>query len=286
MQYATLKEEKFVNPESECFCHYIDSEKESKYLHDHEYYELFIVVEGDIIHRVGGTRQRLTAGHLVFIRPADVHTYECIAGEQAKLINFAVSARVIRLLFEYMSEDFPAKQLESQPLPPMKLLSRADREWVVRHFEKCYTFHWQDRKQLKIYARALLAEVFQRCFFENTDDGEDMPVWLSDLCVQMRKPENFRLGNDRMVALSGRTREHLARSVKKYMNTSVTEYINSLRINYAANMLISSKVPILDICFELGYQNVGWFYTQFKKKYGMAPNQFRKRFSPLEKQWE
>lgn len=280
-KYRTLKAERHVNPISECFCHFVDTKIEAKYVHDHEFYELFIVVKGSVVHYINGIRHSLTEGTLVFIRPSDAHTYEELPGEHATLINIAFSENVVNSLFEYLTDDFPSKRLLSQSLPPMKVLTNGDKDWVLKHFERCYTINWQEPKQLKIYTRTLLAEIFQRYFYEVSDDDTSIPEWLVDLCQQMNKPENFRLGTDRMIELSGKTREHLARSLKKYMELSMTDYINELRINYAANMLISSHIPILDICYDLGYQNLGWFYNQFKKKYGISPKQFRDKYSPL-----
>ena len=281
MKHSTLTADKHVNPVSECFCHFVDTEIEPKIMHDHEYYELFVVVKGTVMHHINGAKHRLAEGTLVFIRPSDVHTYENLPDEHATLINIAFSKNAVKMLFEYLTDDFPSEKLITQTFPPMKLLSVADKEWVVKHFERCYTINWQEPRQLKIYTRTLLAEIFQRYFYDPSDETQEVPLWLSELCQQMNKPENFRLGNDRMIELSGKSREHLARSMKRYMNVSMTDYINELRINYAANMLISSCLPILDICYDLGYQNVGWFYTQFKKKYGISPKQFRERYSPL-----
>lgn len=281
MKYVTLGAEEHVNPISECFCHFVDTEIEPKVLHDHQYYELFIVVKGNVIHHINGTKHRLAEGTLVFIRPSDIHTYEDLPEEHATIINIAFSENSIRMLFEYFTGDFPSKHLLSQDFPPMRLLPAADKGWVIKHFERCYTFNWQEPRQLKIYTRTLLAEVFQRYFYEMSDEELQIPAWLLELCQQMNKPENFKQGTERMIELSGKSREHIGRSMKKYMNVSMTDYINELRINYAANMLISSSLPILDICYDLGYQNVGWFYTQFKKKYGISPKQFREKYSPL-----
>lgn len=281
-KHVTLRSSDFANPISECFCHYVDSTIEHQTLHDHEYYELFLVIKGEIIHLINGSRQRLGEGSLVFIRPHDKHTYECIPDEQAKLINISLSEETIRLLFEYLSEDFPSKMLLEQEFPPLRLLSEDDKVWVKNHFERCYTFKWEKPQQLKMYARTLLVEIFQKFFNEGVYDSYKIPQWLSDLCKQMRKPENFRLGAGRMVELSGKSREHLARSMKKFMNVSITNYVNELRINYAANMLASSNYSILDICYDMGYQNVSWFYTQFKKKFGISPKQFRQKFCPFQ----
>ena len=79
-----------------------------------------------------------------------------------------------------------------------------------------------------------------------------------------------------MIQMSGKSHEHLSRMMKKHYGKTISEYINDLRLNYWANVLTNSDTPILDICFECGFQNVGWAYTLFKKKYGMSPLRYRK----------
>ena len=60
------------------------------------------------------------------------------------------------------------------------------------------------------------------------------------------------------------------------LNLTIPDYINDLRLNYWANCLLNSDAPILDICYECGFENVSWAYTLFKQKYGMSPLKYRK----------
>lgn len=55
-----------------------------------------------------------------------------------------------------------------------------------------------------------------------------------------------------MVSLSGRSKEHLARMMKKYYGITTSEFINRLRLNYAANMLLNSNMATIDICLRVG----------------------------------
>ena len=65
--------------------------------------------------------------------------------------------------------------------------------------------------------------------------------------------------------------------MKKYMGMTVSEYINSLRLNYITNMLRDSNHGVTEIVFESGFNNISWASGLFKKKYGMTMSQYRKR---------
>jgi len=56
---------------------------------------------------------------------------------------------------------------------------------------------------------------------------------------------------------------------------SVSEMIETRKLIEAKNLLATSKKPIAEIGFELGYQENAYFSAVFKKKTGQTPSQFR-----------
>lgn len=278
MKLYTLSSEIYVNPESECRYHVTQIEKEVQFLHNHDYYELFLVTSGETEHIINGTTQHLPEGSLVFIRDTDRHCYS--SAGLCEISNLALSRNLVRNMFRYLSEDFPSEEILNQPLPPTVFLSTSDKVRLENKMANCSPFNWQDLKRLKVYVRVLVAEIFEGYFLRSTQFDDALPEWLSDLCAQMSRPENFSRGIDRMIKLSGKSREHLARSIKKYLGVTTTDYINNLRINHASTMLLQSNTSITDLCYDLGYHNTSWFYTQFKKKFGMSPTCYRETFSP------
>jgi len=102
-----------------------------------------------------------------------------------------------------------------------------------------------------------------------------VPKWMINLLHQMEKHENFSVGLPKMVELSDKTREHLSRCIKKYLGMTTSEYINELRLTYAATLLINTDFRIIDICYESGFASIDYFGKQFKKKYTFTPKQFR-----------
>ena len=78
-----------------------------------------------------------------------------------------------------------------------------------------------------------------------------------------------------MVELSGKSQEHLSRSVKKYYGVTLSEFVNELRLNYAVNLITNTNLKITDICYESGFGNLASFYTLFQKSYGKSPKKFR-----------
>ena len=54
------------------------------------------------------------------------------------------------------------------------------------------------------------------------------------------------------------------------------DYGMTFCLKKAEDYLANTKEPVSDIAARLGFSNRTHFYTLFKKKYGMTPNEYRK----------
>lgn len=63
---------------------------------------------------------------------------------------------------------------------------------------------------------------------------------------------------------------------KTTFGTSVFEYLGSLRMDYARQLLLDNKhLRVVDIARTLGYKNPNHFSAAFKKRYGTAPSELK-----------
>lgn len=277
-KYPRLKAEASVDVEAECLYRYVYGKNDVFYPHCHEFYEIFLTVLGEVTHQINGKVQKLPEGSLVFIRPDDVHAYiyDTPDSSNTAYINLTFTVDTVKELFKYLSKDFPSKKLLDCDMPPMIVLNELEKQHLLSQVSELNVVNWQDKSALKLHMRSILADIFVRYFYlSKPDDDNIMPVWLTEMMSEMRKPENFADGINKMIEISGKSREHIARTLKKYCRVTATEYINDLRINYASNLLLHTNTKILDICFDCGFQSMSNFYRIFKDKYGISPKEFR-----------
>jgi AraC family transcriptional regulator len=77
---------------------------------------------------------------------------------------------------------------------------------------------------------------------------------------------------------------HFHRIFKMVTSESLTQFIQRLRIEKAANILYcESKASLTDIALNCGFSSSGYFSRVFKEHYGISPTEFRK-MSVQEKQ--
>ena len=266
-----------INPINGYKIHKTDFTKTIEQCHTHEYYEFFFITNGEITHCVNHSEQFLNLGTLVFVRPEDVHFYK--SEKQCSVINIAFNHRHSNAVFSYLEDIFNVSSLLDAKLPPIVHLLPTEMHYLNEKIKKINIVSFNDTVKQKFKIRQLLVDILSLFFKEqNNEFYEQIPFWLMNSYEQIQRPENFVKGIDRMVELSGKSPEHLSRSLKKYYNTSPSQLITDLKLNYALNLLMNTNMKIIDICFESGFVNLSTFYDSFKKQYATTPREFRKNY--------
>ena len=277
MEPKLLTADRFVDPNVGFSYRYVYSDTEYFRPHYHDYYEIFLLLEGKADHVVNGTRVPLSKGALVFIRPHDTHDYLPRGGKPFSMLNVTIDRRTCDELFSYLGDGFCTDRLLHAALPPEVQLSEAGFSYVLSQMTAIRTIDEGDTARLQTALRILLFRIFTRFFadFTEADEGE-MPQWLFELCAEMRKNGNFTHGIERLLSLCDKSREHISRSMKKYTGQTLSEFVNDLRLKFIANMLKNSNHDIADIIYESGFGNISWASELFRKKYGVTMSGYRK----------
>ncbi len=277
MEPKLLTADRFVDSRTGCSYRYVYSDTEYFRPHYHDYYEIFLLLEGEAVHCVNGRRIPLKRGSLVFIRPSDTHDYLLRDGKTFSMLNITFTAETADALLDFLGEGFAPRRLLDPPLPPTVLLPPASFDYVIGQMTAIRAIDGNDSNGIKTAIRILIFRILTRFFTAIPEPQEAvLPAWLAALCAEMRKNGNFVYGIERMLSLTEKSREHVARSLKKYMGTTPSEFINDLRLNFIANMLKNSNHGIADIVFESGFGNLSWAAELFRKKYGLTMSAYRK----------
>ena len=113
---------------------------------------------------------------------------------------------------------------------------------------------------------------------------------LSDLFAQYRMNENVAnvlevIGRDyqKDLSLKDISKElyinpvYLGQLIKRETNSTFAELLNKQRIKAAQQLLLAKNDSIEDVCYAVGYSNVGYFYKVFRKLCGKSPKAYRKQ---------
>jgi len=269
--------------------HIIDSEIQGHYaffsfvdqltteLHKHDFYEIFLVTEGNLYHHINGQRLLLDEGSLVFIRPDDAHFYEPNGDQHCELINLAFLRGTLSALtaFLCLTTDDP---LLVAGLPPMAVLTAAERTDLQAQLVGWGRSMTTDKFRACQQLRTLLAHIIMDYFIVRAEKfASDAPSWLIEVCQQMQRKTHVIEGRAALMRLAGRSPEYVGRAFKAYLGVTPSQFINDLRLDYAGDLLLNTDHSVTDICYEVGFENLSHFYRLFKQRWTCTPQQYRKQ---------
>lgn len=70
----------------------------------------------------------------------------------------------------------------------------------------------------------------------------------------------------------------VTRLIKQRTGKSFIDFLNEIRIGFAARQMVDSDMSISEICFSNGFNNISNFNRTFRKKQGLTPTEFRAKF--------
>ena len=88
---------------------------------------------------------------------------------------------------------------------------------------------------------------------------------------------NQNISLKKLAEVVGINSYYLSHLFCKEMGVSFVEYLTSVRISAAKSLLKQTKMTVLEVCLEVGYQDPSHFAKMFKKKEGVHPTEYRKR---------
>ncbi len=242
-----------------------------KMLHQHDFYELLWVQNGKIRHyKQDGTQDDLTEGALIFVPPTAAHAIQG-RGKDAMIVSVAFAPQFIGKLGRDYPDldghffwDAPDKIAEYQ----LSIQQLATLNHAAVAMER--------RTPNALTASALLVPLLTDLLEDVQPIADSAPAWLITACHAVRDPEVFRDGAAGFVRVSGRAHAHVSRTCRQHLKQSPSEYVNRIRMEYAARQLVGSSESLGEIAAECGIPNLSHFHKLFLAHHGQTPAQFRR----------
>ncbi len=75
----------------------------------------------------------------------------------------------------------------------------------------------------------------------------------------------------------GMSRVHMHRKLKELTNQSARDFIRSIRLKQAAELLSNQKLTVSEVAYALGFNNLSHFSNTFREFYGMSPTEYAQK---------
>ncbi|HDT4050055.1 TPA: helix-turn-helix domain-containing protein [Enterobacter bugandensis] len=244
-----------------------------RYHHWHQCLEILYVEEGFGVAIVDNRHYTMRPGRLFFFPPFTLHKVR--VDEQAEAIYRRTIIHLDHHAVLKCLRDFPHTQQRLE-----KLSRRGSEAWVVDlahchshvdHLFSCYPppMSSESIAGLLISLFAMLPDDRTGATGSSTGIASQVMFWLDE-----HYQEKFRL--DALAAELGRSRSYVSRKFHAETGEKIHHYLNTLRLRKACECLLHSDASVREIAVRVGFSNVTWFISAFKKGIGETPLQYRK----------
>lgn len=244
-------------------------------------YELDYYMGGKRSMTINGQKFSIEAGSVIFRRPGDHSVsrgaYNCYT------LTLDFSGKKEHLCGRYDRND-PANAMQETvkdrflDLIPSHFVSRNPSEYVRIYDQLCYHFQSVSSQSagdvlLHQLLFLVLSDVFHKRYNEQESSHESRILTKTCRYIQ----ENFHrdLSIKELAENVSFSPSYFFKIFKRAANTTPAEYLISVRLSNAKQLLLESDLTVAEIAEACGFHDASYFSYYFKKSFGMTPSSYR-----------
>lgn len=104
------------------------------------------------------------------------------------------------------------------------------------------------------------------------------PYYVKETKNKLNKEFTKNITLDALASEFNISKFHLAKVFKKHTGTTINEYLIDQRISHSKELLKYSDLPVSEIAYSCGINNISHFINLFKVREGITPLVFRKEW--------
>lgn len=236
-------------------------------IHLHNAMELTLIIEGTATAAQDGKTHPLHSGDLFVSFPNQVHGYT--DSDPALKSCIAIIPVVPHLSSFHRSID--------QKVPIHPVLSQKD--WNGTDFLTLMTQALADTKTassqvMQGYILLIVGKLLPLLSLKDAP-AESFSA-LQSVLLYLNEHFQEPMTRDSLADAVGYNRSYISHLFSDSLQTTLTDYLTTLRLDAAERMLLYSSVPVSQIAMSLGFGSIRSFNRVFQSSYGQSPSAFRR----------
>ena len=261
--------------------------------HIHSYYETILILEGELMLEIENSKSIvLHQGDIVFIPPYIVHANSLIT-ENAPIMRSIVVKFSPLFLYPLETTQSDADCLLTSPNYKEKYYLFKKGEKQTDSLEKIMRKTLNERKKqsfgyefaLRVYLSMLYLKLVRLCacsappLQQTTQNiSEDSAQKIHQVFLYVKENYQYNISMREVSDLCGMNYQYFSMFFKKVTNQNFKDYLLDVRLNHAQKQLIQSDKSVSMIAMESGFEYASYFVQKFKKKVGLTPLEYRKKY--------
>ena len=249
-----------------------------RYYHDHNFFEVFYILEGTIVHNYNGVKETLKAGDIRLLRPKDKHGFIREPSVPCAHRDIIITEQLFKKSCDFI-DPLLFEKIDTFPAPLKATIPQTKIVEFEKEFSKMFFVSDENGISSKIAMTNILTVELLNVFLQDSQPQySGLPTWLNTILPSFSTPTLMREGLDFILKDISYDKSYICRSFKKYMGCTMTEYLRDRRIDYAMSLLLTTDKTMAQICEEVGFESIPYFTASFKQKYLLPPKQFKLKF--------
>lgn len=260
-------------------------------LHSHNFVEIAFVVNGEGIHKIGDMEFPCNKGEIYIINHDVQHQFIANETQEFEIYNcifkpmFFNYSFIDNKKFYDVTHSFLIKMIDGDinfKIPKITL-GNNDFNYINALYEDMldeYTIKHEGYIEILKADLVKLIILILRMIRKEINDTDNV-YEKNELLEKVIDYIHFNYYNEitieELSMMAFLSQSHFCRLFKEYSGITVKEFTQKVRINEACIILRKSNKKIADIAAEVGYNDIKYFISLFKKLMGMTPNEYRKK---------
>ena len=242
--------------------------KEHYGVHWHDYFELEIVLSGSGSHIYNNTHYTLQRGSVYLMSFYDFHE-----------LTADTDMQILQLQF---NENVLPPQLNDFLVLSRNRFCCTMNEEQLSHITKLFEILGQEEKQGGLFGdmlvKSLIAEIVIAVVRTATREvSAVIPGRLQRAVAYIHNHFRENITLKAVSAYCSVTPNYLGAQFTNKIGLSFSDYLNTVRLRYACNLLDGTDLSGKEVAFASGYNSVEYFGYIFKKTMGVSPLEYRKK---------
>lgn len=257
------------------------------YLHWHNEVEIIYVEKGELIFKVDTLPLKVKSGQCIIINSGQLHSAHCVNSKlsihHAILfdLNFLNSSTN-----DYCQNNYISPLINQQFKFP--LIIDENSKWgnkIIDEVKEALDIYAAKDIAWELSIKASLYKILSILIKEKKINISESPsISPLDYKIEViKKSLNYIHNNfahkiyiEDLANEVNMNPQYFCRFFKTNVGKTPVDYINQYRINEAARIIQTEDKKILDICFQVGFDNFSYFIKKFKQYKNCTPSKYKK----------
>lgn len=250
--------------------------------HWHEYIQFVYVIEGRVEYLLETGTYTLRRGEGAFINSNILHSVQCDTKRRCKYVEqlfspvFVGGTAQSEIMLNFVKPITENSAFDFFKLDPDEI----EHEEILDMLSEAFEYYEKQEECYELLVRSKLTYMWAKFFLLTKPcwmqaEGQHTSSRLKAMLLFINDHHMERITLDQIAEAGTCSRRECNRTFQSQLHLTPFEYLTSIRMNKAANLLLASSITVTQISEQCGFSDPSHFTKAFKEQFGMSPKYYR-----------